>query len=386
MFRSLLFVSSTLVAVVAVAGAVSAAGKSASGKYTVFVGTYTSKGSKGIYSFPFDVKTAHAGEPILAAASEAPSFVAASPNHRFLYACNEIDKFQGKSAGSVTGFAIEPGGKLKQLNVETSGGPGPCWVTVDPTGKNVLVANYGGGSIEVIPIGADGKLEAPSTFIQHHGTGPDKARQEGPHAHSFYTSPDNRFALAADLGLDKVMVYKFDAKTGKLTPNKPEAGMVPPGSGPRHMAFHPDGKHVFVINEMKSSLTSFNYDAKAGALTPIETLSTLPHPVAGNSCAEIAVHPSGKWVYGSNRGHNSIAIFGFDAKTGKLKAEGHQSTGGKTPRSFAIDPSGQVLIAANQDTDNITIFRIDQATGKLKPTGQSLKVSMPVSLEFVPAG
>lgn len=354
------------------------------GQYLVYVGTYTGKGSKGIYAFPFDAKTGKAGEPRLMAETESPSFVAISPNRKFLYAANEISNYEGKSAGSITAYAIGPHGELTLLNRETSGGSGPCFVTVDRTGKTVLVANYGGGSIETLPIGPDGRLGAPASFIQHHGSSVDKQRQEGPHAHSINVSPDDRYAFAADLGLDKIFIYRLDSKTSKLMPNVPAFGQVAPGSGPRHFAFHPDGRHAFVINEMASTLTAFDYNPKTGALKEIETVSTIPNPVPGNSTAEVAVHPSGKWVYGSNRGHNSIAIFSFDAGTGRLKPVGHQPTGGRTPRNFALDPSGHFLLAANQDSGSITVFRVDSSNGHLTPTGQSIAVSMPVCVRFLP--
>jgi 6-phosphogluconolactonase len=254
---------------------------------------------------------------------------------------------------------------------------------VDHQGKNVLVANYGGGSVAVLPVQEDGRLRPASSFIQHKGSSVDKGRQEGPHAHSINVDAGNRFAVAADLGLDKLLIYKFDADKGTLTANDPPFASVAPGSGPRHFAFHPLAPYAYVINEMKSTVTAFNYDRNRGELKEIQTLSTLPEEVKGDSTAEVQVHPSGKFVYGSNRGHNSIAIFQVDDKTGRLTAAGHQPTGGKTPRNFGIDPTGRYLLAANQDSDTITVFRIDPKSGKLTPTGQKVDVPRPVCVKFV---
>ena len=356
-----------------------------SGKMRVYVGTYTGGKSKGIYVVELDPATGALSAPVLAAQTANPSFLAIHPSHRFLYAVGELDNFKGKKGGAVTAFAIDPKtGKLTQLNQQSSRGNGPCHLVVDAKGKNVLVANYGGGSVAALPIDADGKLREASSFIQHKGSSVDRGRQEGPHAHSINLDAANHFAVAADLGLDKVLVYKFDADKGTLTPNAPPSASVPPGSGPRHFAFHPDRRHAYVINEMKSTVTAFDYDADNGVLKPVQTLSTLPEPVKGNSTAEVQVHPSGKFVYGSNRGHNSIAIFTVDAKTGRLTAAGHQATGGKTPRNFGIDPTGKWLLAANQDSGTITVFRIDARTGKLEPTEHKAEVGMPVCVKFIP--
>jgi 6-phosphogluconolactonase len=355
------------------------------GKMRVYIGTYTGAKSKGIYVLELDLATGALSAPVLAAQTANPSFLAIHPSRRFLYAVGELDNFKGKKGGAVTAFAIDAKtGKLTQLNQQSSGGAGPCHLVVDAKGKNVLVANYGGGSVAVLPIDADGKVREASSFIQHKGSSVDKGRQEGPHGHSINLDAANRFAVAADLGLDKVLVYKFDADKGTLTPNTPPSASVAPGSGPRHFAFQPNGRHAYVINEMKSTVTAFDYDAEKGVLKPIQTLSTLPRPVKGNSTAEVQVHPSGKFVYGSNRGHNSIAIFTVDSKTGQLTAAGHQATGGKTPRNFGIDPTGKWLLAANQDSDTITVFRIDAKTGKLEPTEHKAEVGKPVCVKMIP--
>lgn len=295
----------------------------------------------------------------------------------------EVDEIDGKRTGAVAAFAIKDDGSLTPGNRESSGGQGPCHLVVDKSGKNVLVANYGGGSVACLPIDRYGRLSKASAFIQHKGKSVDRARQEAPHAHSVNLDPANRYAFVADLGLDQVLVYRFDADKGSLEPNDPPAAKVKPGSGPRHFAFHPSGRFAYVINEMASTITAFSYDAAKGVLTELQTISTLPEEVKGNSTAEVQVHPSGKFVYGSNRGHNSIAGFAVDAKSGKLSAIGHQSTGGKTPRNFAIDPSGKYLLAENQDSDTIVVLAIDDDSGKLSPTGNEIKIAKPVCVKFL---
>ncbi|MEA2632123.1 MAG: 6-phosphogluconolactonase, partial [Chloroflexota bacterium] len=274
------------------------------------------------------------------------------------------------------------------LNQQASRGQGPCYLTVDRAGKNVLVANYGSGSVACLPVDAAGRLEPASSFLQHEGSGADRKRQAGPHAHSINLDAANRFAIAADLGLDKLFIYRFDAGKGTLTPNDPPFARVAPGSGPRHFAFHPDGRHGYVINEMACTVTAFDYDPERGALSEIQTISTLPEGTRGSnlSTAEVQVHPSGRFLYGSNRGHNTIAIFAIDAATGRLRPVGHQPTQGKTPRNFGIDPTGRYLLAANQDSGTVVAFRINPQTGQLEPTGQVAEVPKPVCVKFVPIG
>lgn len=356
------------------------------GKMLVYIGTYTNAKSKGIYAFRMDA-TGTLTPVGLVAETPSPSFLAIHPNHKYLYAANEVSTFEGARSGAVSAFAIDPAsGKLTLLNQKASRGDGPCYVVVDHTGKDVLVANYGGGNIAVLPVGSDGKLSDASAFVQHKGTSVNAQRQEAPHAHSFNVSPDNKYAFAADLGLDKILVYHFDAAKGTLTPNNPPAGVVKPGSGPRHFAFHPSGRYAYVINEMAMTVTGFNYDAKKGTLTEMQSISTLPAGTTGSnlSTAEVQVHPSGKFLYGSNRGHHSIAMYSIDPANGQLTHLGNQSTQGKTPRNFGIDPSGKFLIAANQDSDSLMVFRIDQKTGKLEPTGQTVEVPTPVCVKFLP--
>jgi 6-phosphogluconolactonase len=355
-------------------------------QYWVFVGTYTGpkpgeKGqSAGIYRYRFDAKTGKLSDGAVAAQTRDPSFLAIHPTKRWLYAA-------GEGPNELTAYSLDTKtGQLTFLNSQKSGGGAPCHVTVDGEGKCLLAANYGGGSICCLPIQPDGSLGAATTFIQHKGKGPNKARQEGPHAHSINVDAANRFAFVADLGLDKVLIYRLDPAKGILTPSDPPAVELAPGAGPRHFAFHPSGKFAYVINELESSVTAMSYDAAKGTLKVLQTISTLPGPHKGNSTAEVVVHPSGKFLYGSNRGHNSIAVFAIDEKTGELKATGHQSQGIKTPRNFAIDPTGAFAIVASQDGDNLLVFSVDAKTGALTPTDMRVEVKRPVCVRFVAVG
>jgi 6-phosphogluconolactonase len=360
----------------------------AKGQYIAYVGTYTSKtNSKGIYAYRFDAEKGQLAPTGVAAESVDPSFLAIHPNGKYLYAVNEIGNFNGGASGAVSAFSIDPKtGALKLLNQVPTRGAGPCYVSLDKNGSFVLVANYDSGSIVSFPVHDDGSLGTASGFVQHSGTGPDKERQEGPHAHWIGTSPDNRFALAVDLGLDQVLVYGFDSSKGIFTPMLSGFAKVKPGAGPRHLAFHPNGKFAYVLSEMASSVTVFSYQAKTGAFTSLQSISALPADYSGpKEAAEIAVHPSGKFLYTSNRGHDSIAIFAIDEKKGTLKSLGQVLTGGKTPRHFAIDPTGAYLLAENQESNNIVIFHIDPANGSLTPTGQTVDVPSPVCLTLIPA-
>jgi 6-phosphogluconolactonase len=351
----------------------------------VYVGTYTDAKSKGIYACRLDLATG-AMKPLgLAAETKNPSFLSVHPNRHFLYATIEVDELAGKKRGAVSAFTIQPEtGKLTSLNEQTSGGGGPCYLVVDKTGKYVLVANYGGGSVAVLPVKEDGQLGEATAFVQHSGSSVNPERQEGPHAHSINLDAANRFAVAADLGLDKLLVYRFDSANGTLTPNDPPSASVKPGAGPRHFAFHPKGTSAYVINEMQSTVTAFSYDSGRGVLKELQTISTLPPSFKGeNSTAEVQVHPSGKFLYGSNRGHDSIAVFAINPDKGTLTFVEHQSTRGKTPRNFGIDPTGKYLLAANQDSASVVAFRIDPQTGRLTPTGQSIEVPSPVCVKFV---
>jgi 6-phosphogluconolactonase len=357
-------------------------------KFWLYVGTYTggANKSKGIYRFEFDPVTGQLAHQALAAETKNPSFLAIHPNHRFLYAVGELESFQGKSSGAISAFAIDPRtGNLTLLNQQPSGGAGPCHLVVDRAGKHVLAANYSGGSACVLSIEADGRLGPATAFIQHHGASVNKQRQEGPHAHSINLDSVNRFAVVADLGLDKILVYKYDADQGTLMANDPPSTEITAGSGPRHFAFHPDGRHAYVINELASTVTAMDYDAERGTFKPVQTVSTLPKGFDGETTtAEVQVHPSGKFLYGSNRGHNSIAVFTIEAETGRLTAAGHQAQDIKTPRNFAIDPTGAYLLVANQDSNSIVVFGINAETGELTPTGTKVEVPMPVCLKMLP--
>jgi 6-phosphogluconolactonase len=350
----------------------------------VFIGTYTGGNSKGIYRAQLARSSGVMSPPELAAEIENPSFLALHPSGKFLYAAGELSNFKGKPGGAVSAFALDAKtGKLTLLNQQSSRGAGPCHLVVDRAGKNVLVANYGGGSVAVLPIDEDGSLQEASAFVQHTGKSVNARRQEAPHAHSINLDPSGRFAVVADLGLDKVLVYRFDSEKGTLTPNDPPHVELAPGAGPRHFAFHPSGRFGYVINEMHSTVTALAYDSNKGELKEIHTISTLAKPHQGNSTAEVQIDPSGKFLYGSNRGHDSLAIFTIDQETGRLTAAGHQATGGKTPRNFGIDPIGGMLLAANQSSDTVIGFHIDSKTGQLKPTGHRIEVPRPVCVKML---
>jgi 6-phosphogluconolactonase len=359
----------------------------AGGKYLVYVGTYTQEGSKsrGIYAYRFD-EGANQITPLgLAAETTNPSFVAIHPNGRFLYAVNEVQNYAGPNSGGVSAFSVDRAtGKLTFLNEVSSHGADPCYITVDKAGKHVLVANYTGGSIAVFPILSDGKLAEPSAVVQHTGHGTDPKRQEGPHAHSIDLSPDNRFAFVDDLGLDELKVYRYDSAKGSLTPHTPAFAKLDPGAGPRHFALHPSGRFAYVIAEMGSTVTAFSLDLKNASLERLQTVSTLPKDFKGeNDDAEIQIHPSGKFLYASNRGHDSLAVFAIDPQKGTLTQIEDVPTQGQIPRSFEIDPTGNFLFAENQKSDNIVIFRIDAKTGRLTPTGKVLDVGSPVDVKFL---
>jgi 6-phosphogluconolactonase len=357
----------------------------AEGKMRVYFGTYTTAKNEGIFVAEMDLASGVVSSPRLAAVAVNPSFLAIHPSRKFLYAVAEVSDLHGKETGGVIAFAIDPvTGKLKWLNEEPSQGAGPCYLVVDKAGKNVLVANYDGGTVAVLPIDAEGRVKPATSIIKHQGKSVDRERQEGPHAHSINLDAANRFAFAADLGLDKVLVYRFDPAAGTLMPNDPPAAQIAEGSGPRHFAFHPTGRFAYLINEMANTITVFWYDAESGTLNRVQTVSTLPSEFKGKSwTAEVVVHPSGKYVYGSNRGHDSLAIFSVDATTGKLTPHGQEPTQGKMPRNFAIDPTGSYILAANMDSSTVVVFRIDPATGQLKPAGQTFKLPQPVCIKFL---
>jgi 6-phosphogluconolactonase len=350
----------------------------------VYVGTYTSGSSRGIYRLRFDLETGTLTPEGSPAETVNPSFLALHPGGRFLYAVSETGDTPQETTGRVTAFAVDAAtGALTALNDQPSRGAAPCHLSLDEDGRHVLVANYTSGTIAVLPIAPDGRLQPASAFVPHAGRGPRADRQAGPHAHWIGLDPAGRFALVTDLGADKVFVYRYDAVQGTLAPHDPPAVPLPPGSGPRHVAFHPNERIVYVLNELAATMTSFRYDGAAGTLTPVASAPTLPNDFQDdNLTAEVVVHPDGRFLYGSNRGHDSLAIFAVDGASGSLTPAGHQKTLGKTPRNFVVDPTGAFLLVANQGSDTVVVFRIDPATGGLTPVGEPAKVPTPVCLRI----
>ena len=349
----------------------------------VFVGTYTNDHSQGIYAFQFDDRTGTLRPLGVAAQTPSPSFIVASADGRFVFAVNELAEYQGQPSGSVSSFAVDRAtGRLTLLSVQSSHGTNPCHLALDRTGRFLVVANYSSGTLAVLPVGADGQLGPAVEVIAHQGTGPNTERQEGPHAHEVVFSTDNRFLVAVDLGIDRLNVYRFNEATGVLAANAPTGVGVAAGAGPRHVAFHPDGHRAFVISELASTITSLTWDGRAGILTAGAAVSTLPSDFHGRSAtAEIAIHPNGRFVYGSNRGHDSIAVFTL-GPAGALAPVAFESTRGKTPRHFTIAPGGRWLIAANQDSGTLAVFAIDQRTGALTPSGGLTDAGTPVCVLF----
>jgi 6-phosphogluconolactonase len=353
----------------------------------VYIGTYTNTTSKGIYVSRLDLAQGTLTAPVLAAGSDNPSFLAVHPTRDWIYAVNEIGTYAGKPSGSVSAFAINRDtGALTPINRQPSVGRGPAHLTVDPGGKNVLVANYGGGSVAVLPVGADGALKPASAFVQHTGSSVNPTRQKQPHAHSVIVDKSDRFAYVADLGLDKIMIYQLDAAKGALVAADPAFAAATPGAGPRHFAIHPQQRFAYAINELENTVTLYTRDSGRGSLTALQTISTLPADVKAlptYSTAEVLVHPTGRFLYGSNRGHDSIAVFSIDQATGRLTFIETVATEGSMPRGFGIDPSGAYLIAGNQRSDSVVVFRINPETGRLTPTGSKIAVGAPVSVRFV---
>ena len=351
----------------------------------VYIGTYTRGESKGIYRATFDTDSGELTETELVAETDDPSFLAIHPNGKFLYSVNETADRRGidkKPSGGVSSFAIEESGKLKFLNEQPSHGAAPCHLVTDKAGKFLYVANYTGGNVAAFAIEPNGRLSQILQVVQHSGSGKNKQRQKGPHAHSINLSASGKFAMAADLGIDSIAIYKVDSESGRLTTSG--GARLAAGSGPRHFAFHPTKNFAYVINELNLTITAFDFDPESGQLIDIETKSTIPDEEAGpgKSTAEIVVHPSGKFVYGSNRGPDSIAVFSIDQDTGKLTHVENESTQGKTPRNFAIAPGGKYLLAENQGSNTVVVFSIDQETGALEPTGTKIDVPSPVCIRF----
>jgi 6-phosphogluconolactonase len=346
----------------------------ASSDTIVYFGTYTGGKSKGIYVSILS-ESGRLSAPELAVETSNPSFLAVHPSGRFLYAVNEDDD------GSASAFSIDDAShRLRLLNRTSSKGAGPCYISLDRTGRHLLIANYGGGSVTVIPVNADGTIAPASAFVKHPG--------DSAHAHSIDVDSSNRHAIAADLGLDRVFVYRFDPLKGMLG-SDPSFVSLDPGAGPRHVALHPLGRFAYVLNELTLTITALSYDPERGALSAIRTVSSLPEGVAVTkdfSGAEILIHPGGRFLYASNRGHDTIGVFAISESDGTLHPVEHVSTGGKTPRGFGIDPSGKYLLAGNQDSDTVVVFQIDSSTGRLTPTGQKVEVGSPVAVSFVTRG
>ncbi len=354
------------------------------GELLVYVGTYTSGKSEGIYLYRLDLTSGKLRHAATTKGVKDPSFIALAPGTRNLYAVNEVEDFGGKKSGALSSFAIDqPTGNLRLLNQQPSLGGAPCYVDVDRSGRFVLVANYSGGNIAVLPIRSDGSLGEAIDVKQYVGSSINVERQEGPHAHCIVLDPANRFAYGCDLGTDKVMIYRFDARRGKLIPGRTPWVQLKPGAGPRHITFHPDGKYAYVINELHATVTAFAHDRDRGNLKEVQTIPTLPADFTGeNTSADIHVSPDGRFLYCSNRGHDSIAAFQIAPRSGELTFVAHQSSGGKAPRNFAIDPTGRFLLVANQKSDNIVTYRRDLKTGQLTATGHVAEVPSPVCLKF----
>jgi 6-phosphogluconolactonase len=348
----------------------------------VYIGTYTQGESKGIYLTRFNPADGSLRPVTVAAETASPSFLAVHPNGKLLYAIREASE----NGGAVSSFTMnKQTGELTFLNEQFAGPKGGCHVSVDRTGQCVMVASYSGGFVSCLPILPDGRLGEMSCLIQHSGSSAHP-RQQVPHVHGVHMDAANRFLMVPDLGLDKVLIYELDPAAAKLKAHDPAFVKTAPGAGPRHLAFHPNGRFAYVINEIDSTMVALNYDAQRGAFETAQTISTLPADFKGNSItAEVEVHPNGKFLYGSNRGHDSIVAYAIDPSSGKLNVIGFESTQGKAPRHFAIDPTGNYLLAANLDSSDIVVLRIDRETGKLQPTGHSIQVPTPTCVLMLPA-
>ena len=353
-------------------------------RWLVYVGTYTKRGSRGIYSLKMDRATGALTRPEVAAEAGNPAFVRPAPDGTRLYSA--ADSAGGDSPEEMLSFSVDrPSGGLTRIGQKTAPSDGACHLTVDRAGNVVLAANYTSGSVAVFPVLGDGSLGESTQTLRHTGNSVNQARQEAPHPHSINLDSAGRFAYSPDLGADKIFIYRLDAASAILSPAKPPWVLASAaGAGPRHFAIHPDGKFAYVINELASTITAYDVDSSTGALSEIETVSTLPDAFGGtNYTADLHVLPSGKFIYGSNRGHDSIAIFAIDGVSGRLSAVGHEPTQGKTPRGFAISPGGEFLIAANEDSDTLVVFRINQATGELSATGDVVEVPEPTCVALV---
>ncbi len=346
-------------------------------EHLLYLGTYTRSTSKGIYAVRLDARTGALGTPEPVATTANPSFITLSPDHRHLYAVSEGDTM-------AAAFAVEAAtGRLTPLQAQDAGGKAPCHLVVDRTGRTLVLAHYHSGVVAALPINPDGTLGAPGSLIRHEGRGVHPQRQEAPHVHSVTLSPDNRFVIVCDLGIDRIFTYALDPATARLTPAATPWIATAPGAGPRHAAFSTDGQFVFVINELANTLASYRYATATGALTLVDLQPTLPAGFSGESTtAEVRVHPNGRFVYGSNRGHDSIAVFALDSATGRLSPAGHTPSGGRNPRNFALSPDGAWLVSAHQDSDSLRVFRVEPQTGQLSPVAGDATVPQPVCVLF----
>lgn len=357
----------------------------AAGEPVVFVSAFNSDDAGAIHAFRFETQTGTLKPLRSTTGIGQPFFMAISPNGRFLYAI-DTDQFGGDEDEFVAAYAIASDtAELTRLNRQSSHGTASCYLDVDATGKSVLVANYASGSVAALPVREDGSLEDAAAFIQHEGSSVDPQRQTGPFAHSIVISPDNRFALAADLGLDQVLIYRLDALTSKLVENEAQPfARLPPGSGPRHLTFDPSGQRVYVINELANTVTFFAYAADAGTLTLEQTISTLPEDFLGTShCADLKITPDGQFLYATNRGHDSMAIYRIGSD-GRLSLVGIEPSLGGGPQNLLITPDGRWLLCANMAGNNVMVFRIDSKTGELAASGDAISVLMPSCLRWLP--
>jgi len=359
-------------------------------EFRVYFGTSGAEAKSGIYLARLDTSSGKLTAPERVAETLKPSFLALHPSGRFVYAVNEVDDFQGSPVGAASAFAVDPAtGRLTLLNQVSAKGTWPCHLTLDRQGRHLLVANYGSGNVAALKIGSDGRLGEASAFVQHTGRSVHATRQEAPHAHSVDLDAANRFAFVSDLGVDRVYVYRFDADRGTLEAHDPPFAAAKPGAGPRHFAFSPDQRHAYVVNELSQTVGAYRYDAARGTLQELGTVSLLPEgetPREGTGAAEVQLHPSGRFLYASNRGPNVIVVFAVDPERGTLTRVEQVSTGGDWPRHFAIDPSGRWLLASNQRSNTVVVFRVDAATGRLTPTGQVLDVKAPSCAVFLKVG
>jgi 6-phosphogluconolactonase len=376
-------------AIVVTAHGLTAPLREAATKTRVYISNCTEHGRDGIFLAELNTSTGDLRLIRRVAELKKASFLALHPNQPYLYSTCEVDDYHDAKNGAVAALKIDAAtGNLTLLNTQCSSGEGSHYLSLDRKGNNAFVANYQGGSVAVLPIRADGRLGAATSAVLHHGSSVNKNRQAGPHPHAIDVDATNHFVFVPDLGLDKVLAYRFDSAAGTISANHPHDLATSPGAGPRHITFHSNGKWAYVINELDSTVIALRYDSQMGTLTQIDIVSTLPAGAAqqDNLTGEIVVHPNGKYLYASNRGHDSIAVFAIDQASGRLSSLSHSLAGGRTPRNFNIDPSGKFLLSANLDSDSITVLKIDPTTGKLSPGAHEIKVPQPYCIQFFSPG